>query len=452
MADYDLIIVGGGPSGIVMGTTARKRFPDKTALMITPEAKGMVPCGIPYVFHALGDIEKNVMAPKPFMAAGGVVVNGRVVSVDPERRSVTLCSGESHRYGKLVFATGSCPNVPSFLPGHDLAEGVVYVPKSYAGIDALRQVLSAARRVIVLGSGFTAVELAEQLAGDTSRDVHLVFRAAHCLHRSFSPEMAASMDQAVAGSGVHLHPHCQVTEILGEGGKAVGIRLDDGRELPADVVVVAMGYEPNTELATQAGIPVNTHGQIVVDTYQRTPVEGIFAVGDCAQNIGFLTGNVDCIMLASTAAAEARVLGHNLYGVRIERDFPGTLSVFCTEIGGMAFASAGLRVEDAVAANMDVVYGAFEDVDRHPGTLPGTSGLYAKLTVMRSTGQIIGGELRGGKSVGEMINTVALAIQKHVSVYEFLSFQIGTHPLLTTAPTKPVLIKAAEAAITKIDL
>jgi len=91
-------------------------------------------------------------------------------------------------------------------------------------------------------------------------------------------------------------------------------------------------------------------------------------------------------------------------------------------------------------------------VDRHPGTLPGTRGLSAKLTVMRSTGQIVGGELCGGKSVGEMINTVALAIQKHVSVYELLSFQIGTHPLLTTAPTKPVLIKAAEAAIAMIDL
>ena len=452
MTHFDLIIVGGGPSGIVLGATARKRYPKKTALMITPEARGMVPCGIPYVFHALGDIEKNVMGPQPFVAAGGVVVNGRVVAVAPEKRLVTLGPGESYGYDKLVFATGSRPKVPTFLPGHALAEGVVYVPKSYAGIDALRQALATARRVIVLGSGFTAVELAEQLAGEPSREVHLVFRAAHCLQRSFSPELAAGVDRAVAGAGVQLHAHSQVSEILGEAGKAVGIRLADGCELPADVVVVAMGYEPDTDLAAQAGIPLNTHGQIVVDTYQRTSVEGIFAVGDCAQNTGFLTGSVDCIMLASTGTAEARVLGHNLYGVRIERDFPGTLSVFCTEIVGMAFASAGLRVEDALAANMDVVCGAFEDVDRHPGTLPGTRGLSAKLTVMRSTGQIVGGELCGGKSVGEMINTVALAIQKHVSVYELLSFQIGTHPLLTTAPTKPVLIKAAEAAIAMIDL
>ena len=89
-------------------------------------------------------------------------------------------------------------------------------------------------------------------------------------------------------------------------------------------------------------------------------------------------------------------------------------------------------------------------MDRHPGTIADTYPLEAKLIANPENGEIIGGELYGGKGVGEMINIVALAIQKAITVYELVSFQFGTHPLLTTAPTKYVLVKAAEQAIAKI--
>ncbi|MCD6176250.1 MAG: pyridine nucleotide-disulfide oxidoreductase, partial [Candidatus Cloacimonetes bacterium] len=85
-----------------------------------------------------------------------------------------------------------------------------------------------------------------------------------------------------------------------------------------------------------------------------------------------------------------------------------------------------------------------------PSTIEGAKQLMVKLIVSPRTGTIIGGEMCGGKSVGELINVVGLAIQKEVTVYEFVSYQIGTHPLLTTAPTKYVLIKAAEMAIAQM--
>jgi pyruvate/2-oxoglutarate dehydrogenase complex dihydrolipoamide dehydrogenase (E3) component len=82
--------------------------------------------------------------------------------------------------------------------------------------------------------------------------------------------------------------------------------------------------------------------------------------------------------------------------------------------------------------------------------LPGTNGVAVKLLAMPENGQIIGGELMGGKSAAEMINVIALAIQKQVTVYELISFQMATHPLLNTAPTKSILIKAAEDIVNKI--
>ncbi len=76
--------------------------------------------------------------------------------------------------------------------------------------------------------------------------------------------------------------------------------------------------------------------------------------------------------------------------------------------------------------------------------------MIVKLIVTPETGRIIGAEIYGGKSVGELINLISLAIQKQVTVFELVSFQMGTHPLLTPAPTKYVLVKACEAAISMI--
>jgi len=101
-------------------------------------------------------------------------------------------------------------------------------------------------------------------------------------------------------------------------------------------------------------------------------------------------------------------------------------------------------------ANVDFVSAKFTDVDRHPGTFEDTSPLSVKLYVSPTDGHILGGEAWGGCSAGEIINTISLAIQKGVTVYELISYQIGTHPLLTAAPTKAVLIKAAEMVISKL--
>jgi len=213
---------------------------------------------------------------------------------------------------------------------------------------------------------------------------------------------------------------------------------------------MAIGYKPNTELAEKAGLELNRMGAIMVDNYERTKVKGVCAVGDCSQTIGFLTGRIDNVMLASTATAEARVLGHNLFGIKIKKNFAGTIAVFSTEINGISMASAGVNDTNAEESNIEFISATFSDVDTHPGNFEETKPLSVKLFASPLDGTIIGGEVWGGKSSGEIINTISLAIQKGVTVFELVSFQIGSHPLLTAAPTKTVLIKAAEMIIGKI--
>lgn len=449
MKNYDVIIVGGGPSGIVCGATAIKQNPGKTFLMITEEAKGLVPCGIPYVFHDLDDVSKNAMGPKPFVDAGGDLLIDMVDRIGLDDRTIKTASGEEFSYQKLIFATGSTPTVPTFIKGYGL-DGVEYIKKSYGYIEQLKAKTDGVKNIVVIGGGFIGVEVAEQLARHKDKKISLVELEKHCLYRAFSEDLALRADGEIKEAGVELYTGLKVDEIVGENGKVKSVKLSDGRTIDAEMVIAAIGYRPRTELARDAGLEINSRGMIRVDHYQRTSKEDVYAVGDCAQTVGFITGRTENIMLASTATAEARVLGYNLFNINLLKNFVGTLSVFSTEINQKVFASAGVIEQAARESNLHYAIGRAQDVDRHPGTLSGASTLTVKLVVSPKNGEIIGGEIFGGKSVGEMINVVSMAIQKEVTVYELVSFQIGTHPLLTTAPTKYVLIKAAENAIAEI--
>lgn len=449
MKNYDVIIIGGGPSGIITGVTGKKQNQEKSFLIIKEEEKGLVPCGIPYVFHDLEGVAQNAMGPKPFIDAGGEVLIDKVIEINTTQKTLKTDGKKTFQYGKLVIATGSTPTIPKFIKGYDL-DGVEYIKKSYDYIDLLRQKTDKAKNIVVIGGGFIGVEVAEQLAKFKDKKVSLVEMGNFCLYRAFSKEVVEKADKVIKDANVNLYTNNKIEEILGENGKVTGVKLTSGEKLDAEIVIAAIGYKPNSELAKNIGLEINSNDAIRCDNYLRTTQKDIFAVGDCSQTIGFVTGRTDNIMLASTATAEARILGYNLFGIKLLRNFVGTLSVFSTEINGVVFASAGAIEQSAKYANIDYVVGKFTDVDRHPATIADTKTLMVKLIVSPRTGTIIGGEMYGGKSVGELINVVGLAIQKEVTVYELVSYQIGTHPLLTTAPTKYPLIKAAEMAISKI--
>ena len=449
MKIYDVIIIGGGPSGIITGVTGKKQNPDKSFLIIKEEEKGLVPCGIPYIFHDLDDISQNAMGPKPFIDTGGEVLVDEVTDIDILNKTLKTQNGNTFQYGKLVIATGSTATIPTFIKGYDL-EGVNYIKKSYDYIDKLKKKTDEAKDIVIIGGGFIGVEVAEQLAKFKDKNVSLVEMEEFCLYRAFSKEVAEKADKIIRDTNINLYTNNKIDEILGKNGKVISVKLANGKKLKADIVIAAVGYKPNTKLAQKAGLELNSNGAIRCDNYLRTIEKDIFAVGDCSQTIGFVTGRTDNIMLASTATAEARILGYNLFGIELLRNFVGTLSVFSTEIGGRVFASAGAIEQSAKYSNIEYVVGTFADFDKHPSTIEGAKQLMVKLIVSPRTGTIIGGEMCGGKSVGELINVVGLAIQKEVTVYEFVSYQIGTHPLLTTAPTKYVLIKAAEMAIAQM--
>jgi pyruvate/2-oxoglutarate dehydrogenase complex dihydrolipoamide dehydrogenase (E3) component len=156
-------------------------------------------------------------------------------------------------------------------------------------------------------------------------------------------------------------------------------------------------------------------------------------------------------MLASTSSAEGRVAGSSLYGLKYIKGFSGTIAIFSTLVGDIAFSSAGVTEDEANEAGMDVVVGTFSGMNRHPATIPGAQKQFVKLVATRHGGQIIGGQIIGGNETGEMINIIGLMIESGESLYRVMSMQVATQPMLTAAPTNYPIVMAAIMAIKEIE-
>jgi len=120
-------------------------------------------------------------------------------------------------------------------------------------------------------------------------------------------------------------------------------------------------------------------------------------------------------------------------------------------VGDMAFSSAGITETDALASNADIVVGTFTCTNRHPATIPGAQKQFVKLVAMRHGGQIIGAQIIGGNEAGEMINIVGVMIEANLSIYQVMSMQVATQPMLTAAPTNYPIIMAATMIAQKIE-
>jgi NADH oxidase (H2O2-forming) len=370
------------------------------------------------------------------------------VKVDTTDKLITVKTGEQFGYSKLVFATGSLPLIPASIPGYNL-QNVFYIKKSYPYIKELTAKISGFKNIVIVGGGFIGAEVAEQLAAD-KLNVTLVESETTCFSKAFSPELSQIATDALKKTRVNVLTSTLVKEIAGVNNAVDQVMLSDGTSIKADAVIFSIGYKANSQLAKETGLVLNRYDDIHVDNYGRTRVKDISAVGDCAQTTGFLTGRSDIIKLASTATAEARILGHNIFGIKIKKCIAGTLAVFSTEINGLAMAAAGANERNAAEANIELISAKFTSPDRHPGTLSGASELTVKLYASPVDGSILGGEVWGGKSAGEIINIISMAIQKSITVYEMVSFQIGTHPLLTSSPVNNPIIRAAEEIIYKV--
>jgi len=442
-----VVVIGGGSSaGAPAAFTAKAFYKDASVTLIKREEKTLVPCGIPYVFGTLKGVDDNVFSNERYEKRGVSLVIDEATKINRERKVVRTASGREIPYDKLVLATGSSSIKPP-IEGIDL-KNVFFVEKDYEYIRRFLEALGGKKKVVIIGGGFIGVELGDELR-KRGLEVSIVELMPHCLQAAFDDEFCELAEAKLRERGIKIFTGCKVESILGDGeGKVRGVKLDSSDVLDADVVVVAVGLKKEVSLATDAGLEVDERYGVVVDEYQRTSDEDIFAVGDCAFKRSFFTKKPSMIMLAPVGSYEARIAGANLFEPRRRNE--GVIGTFSTAVGDLALAASGLTERVARAEGIRYVVGSVEIPDKHPPTMPGIRRIKMKLMFDAKTETLIGGQLSGSYVVGEIANIIATMIRKKMTVDEVATAQVGTHPLLTAPPAFYHITQAAEDARAKL--
>ncbi|MEJ2124282.1 MAG: FAD-dependent oxidoreductase, partial [Alphaproteobacteria bacterium] len=306
MRSYDVVIVGGGPAGRTIVHTLHEHHAGLSIAVIKDEAINVNRCAVPYGINAEDPIEKFQIPNKLVSDFGAELIVESVERLDPKGKTVTLASGETIGYDKLVLATGARPFVPP-IEGIE-SENITFV-RSLADLERLRQLAAKSREVVILGGGYIGVEVAVVLK-DMGLSVSLVEMQPTILGGTAEPELTEVLLAAMMEHGIHLHTERRVVKFLDNG----AVELNNGSEVPGDFVVVAAGVRPDISLAEAAGLNVSKHGVVVDDHMRSVSHPDIYACGDCAQGTSFFTGLPVPSEFGTNAVFMGRVVAANIMG------------------------------------------------------------------------------------------------------------------------------------------
>ncbi len=421
-----LVVIGGVAAGLSAAARARRLDP---RLEITVLEKGpdvsYGACGLPYFVEGRVREAQQLITytPEYFRKERriDVLTGSRVVSISHPRREVALESGERLRYEKLVIATGArCDTMG--IAGADRPH--VFTLHTIGDAIRMRQFLRERqpKRAVVVGAGYIGVEAADALRRNGLR-VALLERSGHALLRD-DDALTAAVRKQLEAHGVELR---------------TGVAVKSVDDEPADMVVIAAGFRPNTTLAAEAGVEIGRTGAIRTDERMETNFRGVYAAGDCAEVTHLVTGRPTYIPLGTTANKCGRVAGANAAGGR-ER-FPGIVGTSIVGIFDMGFATTGFSVVQARTEGFTPVAARIEAHAR-PGYFRGKKTT-VELVADRVTGRLIGGSVIGEEGAAGRINVIATALQNRMRVDEFEQLDLAYSPPFSPV-WDPVLVAAQQ--------
>jgi len=304
------LIVGTGAAAIAAAEAIRSYDPSGDLLLVGEEPHGYYSRpGLAY--YLTGELPERLLFPfteHDFDRLRVRRLHARVAALQPQTHEVVLDDDRRLPYDRLLLATGSLAAGPS-LPGVEL-EGVVKLDD----LDDARRILQRCRRgrtAVVVGGGITALEIVEGLRARNVR-THYLLRGERYWGNVLDETESRIVEHRLQEEGIQLHYHTELAEILGRRGRVAGVLTQDGRRIDCELVAIAIGVRPRTELAESAGLA--TERGIQVDEYLHTSVRGVFAAGDVAQVFDPFSGKAVLDTLWGVAVAQGRIAGQNMAG------------------------------------------------------------------------------------------------------------------------------------------
>ena len=429
-----LIIIGGNAGGMSAASQFRRL---KGEAEIVVYEKGPIvsysACGIPYyVGHTIEDESRLIARTPESFAEKKIAVNvlHEVEKIDPASHSVTvrnLRDGSSFvdRWDKLLISTGAYRPKPP-VPGFE-AEGIFMLDTVESGV-RMRQWMERARprKAVVVGGGYIGLEMADILSCLLSLELSIV-EIAPQLISTLDEDMARFVQENLERRGVKIYLGEGVEEFIVKDGRVAGVRTKN-RTVETDLVLVALGINPNTKLAADAGVETGIKGAIVVDENMRTSVEGIWASGDCVQSKNLLTDKPIHLALGAPANKQGRTAAFDMAGS--PEPFPGVLGTAICKVCGLEIARTGLLEREMKAEGRpyvsDLVKGLTEAeyMNKH-------GSMHVKMIAEMPSKRIVGAQIVGDAGSAKRIDTMAAIITAKFTVEQMLYLDFSYAPPLS---------------------
>jgi NADPH-dependent 2,4-dienoyl-CoA reductase/sulfur reductase-like enzyme/rhodanese-related sulfurtransferase len=419
-----IVVIGGVAGG--MSAATRLRRLDADAEIIVLEKSGYVSyanCGLPYYVGGVIEEESDLLLQTPASLHARFRLDVRVLTealiIDPVKKEVSvqdLQSGNRYTlaYDKLVLSPGASPIVPP-LPGVERALTL----RTVEDVERIvAQVMAKPQSAVVIGGGFIGVEIAENLIHKGIQTS--VIEASDQVLAPLDPEMATLVAKEMRLQKVDLHLGVSVSAI-----NPKTVTLSDGTELPAELVILAIGVRPDISLAKNAGLETGKRNGIKVDEFNRTSDKDIYAIGDVAEKTDALDGESTLVPLANIANRHGRVVADHING-RTVRPVK-TIGTAIVKVFDLMIATTGWNEKRLKAAGR-----SYTTIHSHPnshaGYYPDAKQMTLKLIFEPKTGEILGAQGVGIEGVDKRIDVIATAIRGDITAPELADLELAYAP------------------------
>ena len=439
-----LVIIGGVAAGAKAAAKARRMRPDMDIVLYQDEEEvSYSACGQPYVLSGVIESRENIVIRRPQEFAADnirVLTRHRVKSVDTAGRRLhvaDLAAGSEHStgYDRLILATGARPVIPP-VSGVEL-KGVLTL-RSISDLDRFKSTITALqpKRAAIIGAGYIGLELAEAFHALDMETV--IIEKFDRILPKFDPEIAQQVSAHLLENRIELITGQGLAEIGGAGDRVTSVTTETGLLRYVDLVVIAIGVRPNTDLAGDAGIPIGATGAIAVNKHMQTEVPDVFAAGDCCETLDRVTGNTTWLPLGDIANLQGRVAGENAAGGNAS--FPGVFGTAIFKTFDLNVACTGLSESTARQAGYQTVCATVNRSDR-ARYYPGGSNVTIKLVADKTDGRLLGAQVIGPGKADKMIDIAATALLGRLTCEDLENADLAYAP-----PFSPVLSPMITAA------
>ena len=430
------VLIVGGVAGGASTATRLRRLDENLEIVIFEKGEyvSFANCGLPYY---IGDIIQNresllVQTPESLKARFNldVRVNSEVVGVNGKDKKVKVKTKNGEEYEEifdfLVLAPGAKPIFPAIK---GIENKKIFTLRNINDMDKIKSEIknNAIKKAVVVGGGYVGIETAENLK-HLGIDTTLVEAAPNIL-APFDSEISNILEYELVNNGIELMTSEKVVEFQEDANKII-IKLESGKIVTTDMVILSIGVSPDTKFLQGSGINLGERGHILINENLETNIDGVYALGDSILVKNYITNQNVGIPLAGPANRQGRIVAGNIVG-RNEK-YKGSLGTAIIKIFELTGASTGLNERSLKQLNI-----TYEKIYLHPNNhaayYPGASPISIKALYNKENKQILGAQAVGISGVDKFIDVMATSIKFKATIDDLAELELAYAPPFLSA-------------------